>query len=601
MSFTPQFLDELRARISLIDVVSRRVKLTRKAREHQGLCPFHNEKTPSFTVSEEKGFFHCFGCGAHGDVIGFEMRAGGMSFPEAVEKLAGEAGLEVPKSTPEEVAKAKRESSLYEVVDNAGAFYEKQLRLPVGKEAMAYLQRRGLTEEVISRFRLGFAPSGNVLRAHLTREGIKDEQMLDAGLIGKPDDGRSPYDYFRERVIFPITDRRGQPIAFGGRVMGDGTPKYLNSPETSLFHKGQVLYGLAQARAAAHKEGAIIVTEGYMDVIALHRAGFHNAVAPLGTALTEDQIRELWKLAPEPTLCFDGDAAGRRAATRGAERVLPLLKPGQSLRFALLPGGLDPDELIAAEGPAAMQAVLEQALPLAEALWVMTLEGHRTDTPERVAKFEADLMAQVARIEDQTVRDHYRTLMRNRVWEAFKARKKSGGGGRAGGKAGGKGAPPPADVRIVSHDISRLNYADLAAFLLRYPHVLEKHVDDVASVFAHATGAGGVARLIDRAVEILSRDPETPWNALIDSLEAAEGARALAPVKSHLFGYPVDDPPAPTLETEFLRRLRPLQEQLLVREMETLIGTLESDDSAEAWERYRMLHAELERLREMLE
>ena len=343
MAFPPQFLDDIRARIGLADVVGRRVRLVKQGREHAALCPFHNEKTPSFTVSEEKGFFHCFGCGAHGDVIGFVMRADGLSFPEAVERLAADAGLEVPEQTPAEREHAKRQADLYDVMEKACAFFEERLGAHVGEPARDYLRGRSLDTDTIARFRLGYAPdTKTALRGALMSDTLPETMLIEAGLLIRPDNG-TPYDRFRGRVIFPITDRRGRVIAFGARILGEGTPKYLNSPDTPLFNKGRVLYGMATARRAAHDKGRVIVTEGYMDVIALAKAGFVESVAPLGTALTESQLHELWRMAPEPLLCFDGDNAGQRAAWRAAERALPLLEPGRSLRFVMLPRGEDPD------------------------------------------------------------------------------------------------------------------------------------------------------------------------------------------------------------------------------------------------------------------
>ena len=350
MAFPPRFLDELRQRCSLADVVGRRVRLTKRGREYVGLCPFHNEKTPSFNVVEDKGFFHCFGCGAHGDVIGFLMQNGGLGFREAVEQLAGEAGLEVPQSTPQERERAQRQVDLQDAMEAACVFFQAQLEAPAGRTGLAYLERRGLDAATIRRFRLGFAPDGREALKRALAGKIPEALLVEGGLLRRPEDGGATYDYFRNRVIFPIGDRGGRIIAFGGRVIGEGQPKYLNSPETPLFQKGRVLYGWAAARANAAKEPSAIVTEGYMDVIALHRAGFATAVAPLGTALTEAQLEELWKLAPEPILCFDGDAAGERAALRAADRALPLLRPGISLRFAALPAGEDPDTLIARYG-----------------------------------------------------------------------------------------------------------------------------------------------------------------------------------------------------------------------------------------------------------
>src|SRR5258706_1429831 len=369
MSFTAPFLDELRQRVSLVNVIARKVKLTRRGREQTGLCPFHNEKSPSFTVSDEKGFFHCFGCGAHGDVIGFVMRSDGLSFPDAVERLAREAGLPIPVSSPEERERSERQATLVSAMETAAAWYEQQLKAPGGREALDYLKGRGLSDASIGRLRLGYAHDGRTaLRNALAKAGVSLELSIEAGLIGKGDDGHI-FDRMRGRVIFPIADRRGRVIAFGGRILGEGQPKYLNSPETPLFHKGRTLYGLGQALRPARDAGEIVVAERYMDVIALAQAGFAQAVAPLGTALTEDQMGELWRLVAEPTLCFDGDGAGERAAAPAAERALPLLKPGQSLRFALLPAGEDPDTLVIAPGAPAMRAVLDAALPLAEMGW----------------------------------------------------------------------------------------------------------------------------------------------------------------------------------------------------------------------------------------
>jgi DNA primase len=438
MAFSPRFLDDIRSRLSIAEVVGRKVRLIRKGREHSGLCPFHNEKTPSFTVSDEKGFYHCFGCGAHGDVIGFAMRANSLSFPEAVERLAAEAGLEVPKASPEERERAQREAGLHDVMEAACAYYERMLRAPEGRKALAYLQERGLSEETIARFRLGFAPDDKTaLKLALLGDGITKELMIEAGLLIQPDDNREPYDRFRGRVMFPIGDKRGRIIAFGGRVMGEGEPKYLNSPETPLFHKGRVLFALAQAREAARQAGTLLVCEGYMDVIALHQAGLGYAVAPLGTALTEEQMGELWRVAPEPVLCFDGDNAGRRAAGRALERALPLLKPGFSLRFAELPQGEDPDSLVKSRGAPAMEALIAQARPLIDLLWELEAAGHKLETPEQRAALEKRLLDQAGRIADETVRGHYRSSLKDRIWQAFKAHKPQarGGGGWAGGRS----------------------------------------------------------------------------------------------------------------------------------------------------------------------
>jgi len=424
MAFPPQFLEELRTRLALSDVVSKRLRLIRAGREFKAPCPFHNEKSPSFYVNDQKGFFHCFGCGAHGDIIGFVMRHDNLAFPEAVEQLAGEAGLAVPRPTDEDRHRYERRKTLHDLVEQAARWFEQQLHAPAGRAGLEYFHRRGLDTEAMARFRLGFAPGDSgALRAHLLKLNFAEEDMVTAGLLKRPDDGRTPYSFFRNRVMFPVTDRRGQVVAFGGRILeGDG-PKYVNSAETPLFSKGTLLYGLSRARQAAADGKPVIVAEGYMDVIALVRAGFEGAVAPLGTALTETQVQELWKLIPAsekvPFLCFDGDNAGRRAAWRAVERILPHLAPGQSARVAFLPEGEDPDSLIRAQGAKAMGALLEQAIPLAEAVWRMETEGKPTDSPESKAAVKAAVEARVATIGDRDVQSFYRTEMRRRVDEAF--------------------------------------------------------------------------------------------------------------------------------------------------------------------------------------
>ena len=450
MAFPPQFLDELRARVPVTSVVGRRLKLTRKGRESQGLCPFHNEKTPSFTVNDDKGFFHCFGCGAHGDAIGFEMRIGHLSFTEAVERLAAEAGLEVPKATPEEQVREQRRASLHDAMEAACAFFEQNLRGSSGREGWQYLKGRGLSDETIARFRLGWAPdSRTALKTALMCDTLPESLLLEAGLLKKPDGPGASFDMFRDRVMFPITDRRGRVVAFGARTLGDGQPKYLNSPETPLFHKGATLYGLAHAREAARERGTVVVVEGYMDVIALHQAGFPIAVAPLGTAVTEQQIEELWRLAPEPILCLDGDTAGQRAMARALDRAFPILRPGLSLRFAMLPAPEDPDSLIKAKGPAAMQAVLDAAQPLVEVAWKLAVAGRPLDTPERRAALDQELMEKARSIADETVKHQYVRTLKDKLWQAFRPQRPPPPlPGRGGGGAWGKRRPLPGQTAL---------------------------------------------------------------------------------------------------------------------------------------------------------
>jgi len=426
VQFSDHFLDEVRARVPLVDLIGRRVKLRRQGREHGGLCPFHNEKTPSFTVSEDKGFFHCFGCGAHGSVFDFVMRTEGLSFPEAVERLAAEAGLEMPTASPEAAERERQAATLYDVLEAAAGWFENKLNSLAGQSALQYLRDRGLGDETMARFRLGFAPdSREELKQALQSRGFAEDLAVMAGLLKQPDDGGSSYDVFRNRIIFPIGDRRGRTIAFGGRALGEQRAKYLNSPETPLFSKGRVLYNLAGARQPARERGSVLVTEGYMDVIALCQAGLGHTVAPLGTALGEDQLGLLWRLAAEPVLCLDGDAAGRAAAQRAADRALPLLRPGYSLGFAFLPEGEDPDSLVRGQGAQAIERLAAEPVPLAEVLWQHLVAGRSLDTPERQAALRKDAYALVDRVEDATVRGYYGDFVAAKV---EKLRPQRGGG-----------------------------------------------------------------------------------------------------------------------------------------------------------------------------
>ena len=417
MTFPPQFLDEIRTRVPLEGVIGKRVRLARRGRELLGLCPFHKEKTPSFTVNEDKGFFHCFGCGAHGDVIGFVMRDEGLSFPEAVERLAGDAGLALPARDPRAAAREKQRLSLFEVVEAAAKWFEAELAGPRGAQARRYLEGRGVDEATRATFRLGYAPdSRTALRTRLEKDGVTQAMLLEAGLVIAPDDGRAPYDRFRGRLIFPICDRRGRVVAFGGRALGDGQPKYLNSPETPLFAKGSLLYGQHLAAPAARKAGQAIAVEGYMDVIALHQVGIAQAVAPLGTALTEQQLEGLWRLADDPVLCFDGDEAGKRAAGRAVERALPLLNAGRSLRFALLPEGQDPDAMVRDSGHRAMVRIIDAANSLFQQLGRMASGGHALDAPEARVRTYKRFLDLTSRIPEHDLRRDYRNEFREQLW-----------------------------------------------------------------------------------------------------------------------------------------------------------------------------------------
>jgi DNA primase len=460
MALPPAFLDELRARTPLHALIGRKTRLARNGRNWKGCCPFHNEKTPSFYVYEDH--FHCFGCAAHGDAISFLMRAEGASFPEAVERLAGEAGLEVPKATPQQAAREARARDLHGVLAATAAAFERRLRLPEGRAGLDYLRYRGLSEATIASFGLGWSGEGRgALAAELKAQGIETAQLVAAGLMKyrEPDDpGSGTVDLFYGRVMFPIRDRRGRVISFGGRILGDGQPKYLNGPETELFRKRQALYGLDGAREGCFRGAACLVVEGYMDVIALHQAGFAGAVAPLGTALTAEQLELIWRLSPEPVLCFDGDTAGQRAAVRAVELALPMISAERSLRIALMSGGEDPDTLIAKGGAPAFQAVLDAARPLSEMLYDLLTAGLPATTPEQRAVLRRRLEEAAGRIPDKVLAGEYRRALLDR----FFARR----GGRP--QATPRLTRPPIDETQVRRERAR----NLLAILLQHPGVL---------------------------------------------------------------------------------------------------------------------------------
>jgi DNA primase len=508
MAFPDSFLDEIRARVPVSEVAAKKVRLVRHGHEHKGLCPFHDEKTPSFTVNDAKGFYHCFGCEAHGSVFDFLMKTDGLAFPEAVERLAAQAGLEMPARTsdPHEQERRSERERLTALMEEAAAWFESQLRSGAGAGARTYLESRGLDGAPVQHFRVGFAPDSRAsLQPAMEARGYAREEMIAAGLLVVPDDGRDPYDRFRNRVTFPITDSRGRTVGFGGRTLGDSQAKYLNSPETALFHKGALLYNLAGSRAAARKAGTVIVAEGYTDVIALWKAGFKHAVAPLGTALTERQMTELWRMAPEPVLCLDGDSAGWNAAVRAARNALPLLKPGHSFRFAMLPGGEDPDSLLRERGPDALVQVIEDALPLAEVLWRTTASGD-TSTPERKAGLRKSVHALVGEIADATVRDYYRRHFEGLLGRMFGAAPERGRPGRAPQGVRRRGVPRPerrlsaalglgADAR----GSARVREETLVATLLNHPELLETVAEDAAGI---AFESPDLDKLCNKIIEI---------------------------------------------------------------------------------------------------
>ncbi len=519
MALPAAFLDELRARTPMAALVGRKVKLARSGKSWKGCCPFHGEKTPSFYVYDDG--YHCFGCGAHGDAIGFVMQTEAAAFPDAVARLAAEAGLEVPKSSPQAAVAERERLDLSAVLDRAADGFQRRLHAPEGREALAYLRNRGLSDETIRRFGLGWSgPGRGDLIAELGRAGIEPARLAEAGLLQSRDDG-AVRELFYSRVMFPIRDRRGRLISFGGRALGDVKPKYINGPETALYAKSRTLYGLDLAREGARKPPGVIVVEGYMDVIALHQAGFTGAVAPLGTALTTGHLEELWRLSDAPTLCFDGDAAGARAAARAAELALPLLAPDRTLCLASLPGGEDPDTLVRRQGSAAFAAVLAGKRPLSTALFDLLRQGFAADTPEARAALRARLDAAAAKIGDKTLAAEYRNALRDQF---FSSRKRATFAGPSSARPGGARtampwrSPPPGNPTAERHRV-------LLAILLNHPGQIADVAEALSTLAfqpSHAVLRDAMLQWFDEAQTLDSTDL---MNHLTRSgLESAAGA-----------------------------------------------------------------------------
>jgi DNA primase len=493
--YDERFLDEIKSRLRLSDVIGRTVKLRRQGREYAGLSPFTKERTPSFFVNDDKGFYHCFSSGKHGDLISFLQETERLSFPEAVERLAAEAGVPLPAEDPRQAEQDRRRHSLQDWLEAAAQWFAGELRRPAGAAARAYLDKRALPDDQWVRFGLGYAPPGRTgLKDHLVQKGALPGDLVEAGLLIAPEDGSAPYDRFRDRIIFPITDPRGRVISFGGRALNpEAKAKYLNGPETALFTKSQALYGLPEARrllAAGEADAPLVAVEGYMDVIACQRAGI-AAVAGMGTALTEEQMALMWRLHPEPTLCFDGDGAGRRAAARAIERALPQLAPGRSFRFALVSGGKDPDDVLREQGPAALKAQLARTTPFVEALFTLQSSAEPLDTPERRAALKGRLRTAAAAIKDPDLAQAYRNDLMTRLdvllapparsAEAFAPPRRGGFRGRGGPPWIDRG-PPTAEGRAAAERLAQALEpiaAAVAKGALEDPGRLDERLEDL--------------------------------------------------------------------------------------------------------------------------
>ncbi len=542
MRYPPSILDEIRARLPISTVIGKRVKLIKSGREWKGLSPFNSEKTPSFFVNDEKSRFFDFSSGKDGDIFNFLMEAEGLSFPEAVERLAEEAGVTLPVASAESERQEAVRAGLHEVMDMAAAFFEVNLHGKAGGEARRYLAGRDLDADVQASFRLGYAaPDRFALRDHLASKGVAARDMIEAGLLIEHEDVAVPYDRFRDRVMFPITDLRGRVIAFGGRALSkEVQAKYLNSPETPLFHKGANLYNQHRARKAAHDKGFVIAVEGYVDVIAMVRAGFANTVAPLGTALTEDQLRLMWRMGGEPVLCFDGDKAGQRAAFRAIDVALPEIGAGRTLRFAFLPGGQDPDDLLRTAGASALAAVVAQVQPLVEVIWTREHDRAPLDTPEHRADFERRLHGVVRMIGDETLRKHYRAALDERLAALFRAPGREARPRQTAGRfqRGGRGAPMTPSLSLASAPVqisaslrsalfgAEANYPAREVALLvgaiNHPDILQRHAEMLVGLPFSAAPLARLAHVLVDCVSALDQ-PEP------DRLREAIRARGLGP------------------------------------------------------------------------
>ena len=531
MRFPPSFLDELKARLPVSEVVRRRVKLVRAGREWKGLSPFNSEKTPSFFVNDQKMAWFDFSAGKNGNIFDFLMEAEGLSFPEAVERLAAEAGLPLPQVSPEAEAKDKARANLYEVLELAASYFSGKLLKTEGLAARAYLETRGIGDDLRARFRLGYAgPEKYDVRDHLAGKGVPLEAMIEGGLLVHGEGIAVPYDRFRDRIIFPICDLQGRVIAFGGRaIANEAQPKYLNSPETALFHKGAVLYNHQSARKAAHQNGQLVVVEGYIDVISMTSAGFDATVAPLGTALTPEHCELMWKMAEEPVLCFDGDRAGRKAAFRVADMALPLIGPNRSFSFALLPEGEDPDDFVRRSGRESVSELLSQALPLASLIWLRETENKDFGTPERRAGLNRRFNEITSEIRDIGLRSQYQRDFRERFFRFFRSGGTRPGVGESkakpsfGQRAPGtwSGAPqsnaagtPPISMSLAASPLFRTGKSRFSPreglillLFLNHPGLIARYLEDLAEVELSSSVARALRDAMITAAHGLAEHP----------------------------------------------------------------------------------------------
>ena len=577
MAFPPRFLDELRERITLSQLIGKKVKLMKRGREYTGLCPFHHEKTPSFTINDDKGFYHCFGCGAHGDVIRYLTDCEKMPFMEAIEYLAQLAGMEIPKTTtvsPERKAEYQTE---LQIMEEACLFFQKSLFSERGKKARDYLKSRGITADVAKSFRLGYAPSGSALLAYFNEKKLSVSKGIQLGLIVQSQERKTQHDYFYDRIMFPILNRRRQVIAFGGRLMEKGEPKYLNSPETSLFHKGEQLYALPQAIETIRKKNQAILVEGYMDVIALHSAGFTNAVAPLGTAFTENQIKLLWQSCDEPLICFDGDTAGRKATIRAMNRAIPILVPGKSMQFVFLPDTFDPDDMIRKKSPQAFREAINGAKSLSYTLWNSLIDGRSLDTPERRAKLEKDATELIEKIQHEKVRSYYLKDLKQKLWQLEHQRKSN------------KQSLSFKEAQIITKPkADMLEGRMLLAYLICYPHIAQNFIEDIGDL---NLSENALQEMFLKAINLLIENPDiTPEQIQTDVLEDKPETLPEIEMLQKSNRNPID------VQNELEKWIQAFRFKALQNEKEAKLQEFTQNPTSELWNQIVNLKKEIEKL-----
>ena len=616
MRFEPRLLDEIRARLTLSDIVGRRGTWDRrKTQPGRGdfwaCCPFHQEKSPSFHVDDRRNRYKCFGCGASGDHFTFLCETEGLSFPEAVERLAGQAGVALPAPDPQAARREQKRAGLADICEMAAQFFQAEYAGPRGEPARAYTARRGLTPETLREFRFGFAPdSRDALKTFLSARDIPEAAMIEAGLLIKPEDGRPAYDRFRGRLMIPIQDERGRVVAFGGRTLSpDGQPKYLNSPETPLFHKGIMLFNAHRAREPAFKSGEALVVEGYLDAIALWQAGIHHVVASLGTAFTEDQIVRLWKFAPEPVICFDGDAAGVSAAHRAIDRIFPVLKSGYSFQFCFLPDGMDPDDLVKQRGLEGFHGEVARAQSLFDVVWDREISVARLDTPERKAALEKRFDDLIGTIRDERVRRRYQLDLKFKLSNLFfeQARQLR----RGGKKAAEDNGPFVKAKEGVSETDDFGNERLVLGLCMRFPHLLDRYYERLSRLplenDLHRRFRDVLCRIVDEIegapISELTREYDEPlrdlmYEMMLETIGLQQQKGAVFSVLNHRFPVLRANPPEDFIEAAFLHFLDVLELNALEDELNSELAVSDEQLDETAWMRIQAMTQDLSRRRE---